>query len=118
MFFKILFVVTLLFLAAYLWVKKRFRYWIDRGFLQGDPSFPLGTLSGVGTKMQNAEKLDVYYKQFKGKAPFVGLYNFLSPVILLIDPEVIKNILVRDFQSFHDRGMYYNKVRFLESSIS
>ena len=102
--------IILIIFVGYLWVKKRFRYWSDRGFLQGDPSFPMGTLSGVGTKMTNAEKLNVYYRKFKGKAPFVGLYNFLSPIILAIDPEFVKNILVRDFQSFHDRGMYYNKV--------
>ncbi|CAG9806341.1 unnamed protein product [Chironomus riparius] len=106
---EILLGITLIIFVVYLWVKKRFRYWSDLGFLQGDPSFPMGTLSGVGTKMTNAEKLNVYYREFKGKASFVGLYNFLSPIILAIDPEFVKNILVRDFQSFHDRGMYYNK---------
>ncbi|XP_070493748.1 probable cytochrome P450 6a13 [Chironomus tepperi] len=109
MLYKVLLGIVLLFFVGYLWVKKRFQYWSDRGFLQGSPSFPMGTLSGVGTKMTNSEKLDVYYEQFKGKAPFVGLYNFLSPIILAIDPEFIKNVLVRDFQSFHDRGMFYNK---------
>ncbi|XP_070493939.1 uncharacterized protein [Chironomus tepperi] len=94
---------------AYQWVKKRFRFWSDRGFLQDNPSFPLGNLSGVGTKTTNAEKIDYYYKKFKGKAPAIGLYNFLSPAIIPIDPELVKNILVRDFNSFHDRGLFYNK---------
>lgn len=111
MYLKILIVFIAFLSIAYLWVKKRFRYWKDRGFLQGDPSFPLGTFSGVGFKMTLAENLDIYYKKFKGKVPAVGLYSFLSPIILPIDPELIKNIFVRDFQSFHDRGMYYNKVR-------
>lgn len=92
------------------WIKKKFSFWTKRGFLQANPSFPLGTLSGVGTKISNAEKLDIYYREFKGKSPVVGIYNFLSPVILVLDPECLKNILVRDFQSFHDRGLYYNKV--------
>lgn len=109
-------IITIFFLIAlctliYLWICKRFRFWKDRGFLQGDPSFPLGTLSGVGIKMTNTEKLDFYYKKFKGRAPAIGLYNFLSPVILPIDPELIKNILVSDFKSFHDRGLFYNKVK-------
>jgi len=95
---------------AYQWVKKRLKFWTDRGFLQDNPSFPLGNLSGVGTKITNTEKLDYYYKKFKGKAPAIGLYNFLSPTILPIDPELVKNILVRDFNSFHDRGLFYNKV--------
>lgn len=99
-----------IFSLAYLWIRKQFRFWKDRGFLQGDPSFPLGTIQGVGSSTTSAENLDYFYRKFKGKAPAVGLYNFLSPVILPIDPELIKNILVRDFSSFHDRGFYYNKV--------
>lgn len=99
---------------AYQWVKKRFRFWSDRGFLQDSPSFPLGNLSGVGTKKTNTENLDYFYKKFKGQVPAVGLYNFLSPVILPIDPELVKNILVKDFNSFHDRGLFYNKVRHLK----
>ncbi|KAL7026328.1 hypothetical protein ACKWTF_013861 [Chironomus riparius] len=94
---------------AYQWIQKRLRFWSDRGFLQDNPSFPLGNLSGVGTKRTNTENLDYFYKKFKGKTPAVGLYNFLSPVILPIEPELVKNILVRDFNSFHDRGLFYNK---------
>jgi len=99
-----------IFSIAYLWVKRRFSFWKDRGFPQANPSFPLGTLKGVGTSMTSAENLDYYYRKFKGNARAVGLYSFLSPTLLLIDPELIKNILVRDFQSFHDRGFYYDKV--------
>ena len=102
---------------GYQFVKKRLRFWSDRGFLQDNPSFPLGNLSGVGTKMTNTENLDYYYKKFKGKAPAIGLYNFLSPTILPIDPELVKNILVRDFNSFHDRGLFYNKVCLLNFLI-
>ncbi|CAG9806343.1 unnamed protein product [Chironomus riparius] len=102
-------IFIVLFTLSYLWVKRRFRFWRDRGFLQGNPSFPFGTLKGVGRSTTSAENLDYYYKKFKGKAPAVGLYNFLSPTLLPIDPELIKNILVRDFQSFHDRGFYFDK---------
>lgn len=94
---------------AYVWIKKRFSYWKDRGFLQTEASLPLGSLSGVGTKITTAEKLDEYYKKFKGKTPAVGFYSSVSPAILAIEPEFVKNVLVRDFQSFHDRGFYFNK---------
>jgi cytochrome P450 family 6 len=66
----------------FMWVKRRFNYWTDR---------------------------DRIYKQFKGKAKVAGIYFFLEPSILPIDPELFKNIFVRDFSSFHDRGFYYNK---------
>lgn len=94
---------------GYLWVKKCYRYWSDRGFESPKASFPFGSLKGVATKFTSAEAVDIIYKKYKGKAPAVGFYTFLSPTLLPIDPELYKNILVRDFSSFHDRGFYYNK---------
>jgi cytochrome P450 family 6 len=94
---------------AYLWVKKRYNYWIDKGFLSPSASFPFGTLKGVGTTITQAERTAEIYSKFKGKARAVGVYFFLEPVIIPLDVELIKNMLVRDFSSFHDRGFYYNK---------
>jgi cytochrome P450 family 6 len=93
----------------YFWKKKHFNFWTKNGFLQADGSFPLGSLGGVGTKMCSTEKYDSLYREFKGRAPLVGFYNFLSPAILPLDPDLIKDMLVRDFASFHDRGLFYNK---------
>ena len=110
-------ILIVLFSLVYLWGKRKFNFWKDRGFLQGDPSFPMGTLKGVGSSTTNTENLDYYYRKFKGKTPAVGLYNFLSPTLLSIDPELIKNIFVRDFQSFHDRGFYYDKVHYIHKVL-
>lgn len=109
MFLEFLFFVTSIFLLAYLLVKKRYNYWSDRGFIQTNTVFPFGSFKGVGSTKTPIEILDVYYKQFKGKARFIGIYSFLTPSIALLDPEMFKHILLSDFSSFHDRGMYYNK---------
>lgn len=37
------------------------------------------------------------------KAPYVGFYIFHKPCLLLRDPEVIKQVLVRDFNNFSSR---------------
>lgn len=94
---------------GYLWVKKRYSFWADRGYLSPPSSFPSGSLKGVATKATLAETMDVIYKEYKGKAPAIGIYTFLEPAIMPVDPELIKNILVRDFSSFTNRGFYYNK---------
>ena len=96
-------------LCVYFWVQRRYSYWNKRGYLTVKPSFPVGNLSGVGYKITSAEKFDQIYKEFKGKASVLGIFTFLSPTLLPIDPEFVKNVLVRDFSSFHDRGMYYNR---------
>lgn len=95
--------------ACYFWVKNRYSYWSDRGFASPKPKFPLGSMTGVGSKVTSAEAMDVIYKKYKGKTPVVGVFMMFQPTILPIDPELFKNILVRDFASFHDRGFYYNK---------
>lgn len=93
----------------YLWIKKRYNYWNDRGFLSPPNDIPFGSIKGVGQTITSCEATDKIYKKFKGKVPAVGFYIFFEPTILPIDPELYKNIFVRDFSSFHDRGFYSNK---------
>ncbi|CRL05219.1 CLUMA_CG018250, isoform A [Clunio marinus] len=92
-----------------LFLKKLSNFWNEKGFPSPKYSFPFGALKGVGTVTTNFEAIDSYYKKYKGKAPGVGLFFFLKPTYLVISPELVKNILVRDFGSFHDRAFYYNK---------
>ena len=40
---------------------------------------------------------------------FAGVYNMLKPMIMIRDPELIKMILVKDFQHFNDRGFTVSK---------
>lgn len=102
-----------LFVAAmalvYYFVKRRYNYWSCKGFASPPSAFLFGSLKGVGTKVTSAERMNEIYKEYKGKVPAVGTYFFLKPTLLPIDPEVLKNILVRDFSSFQNRGFYYNK---------
>jgi cytochrome P450 family 6 len=94
---------------SYLWFKRRYTYWAKRGFLSPSTFVPFGTMKGVASEITHAEKSLQHYRQFKGKTPVIGIYVFGAPMILPLDLELIKNILVRDFSSFHDRGFYYNK---------
>lgn len=41
--------------------------------------------------------------------PFIGLYTILSPILFIRDPEIIRSILVKDFQNFSDRGIHCNE---------
>ena len=48
------------------------------------------------------------YNKYKEKAPMFGIYFFTSPAIVVTDLELIKHIMVKDFNYFHDRGVYFN----------
>ena len=92
----------------YIWIKKRFTYWSDRGVVQVPPVFPFGNLSGVGYKVHFSTVTQQIYNEYKKQASMVGIYFFIAPVIIALDLELIKHILVKDFNYFHDRGIYAN----------
>jgi hypothetical protein len=109
-----LFLVLTIFtsLLAYLLLQKRFKFWDERGFVSAATSaadFPFGNMKGVGTKMPSFKRFDELYNSFKGKAQVLGMYMFVSPTLMILDLELLKNVFIRDFASFHDRGFYSNK---------
>jgi hypothetical protein len=104
-----LFIVLCAVTYFYFWLKKRRNYWIDRGFPSAKFEFPFGSFKGIGTEKSLGIGLDEFYREFKGKGKAVGLFSFIKPLLLLIDPELIKSILIQNFDSFQDRFIYYNR---------
>ncbi|KAI4455252.1 cytochrome p450 [Holotrichia oblita] len=43
------------------------------------------------------------------KHDFCGIYVFTQPSYMPINPEYVKDIMLKDFSNFVDRGMYYNE---------
>ena len=101
-------IITVIGLVAY-WFKKKFSYWENRGFKFITPEFPFGSLKGVGFKIHFSQKSAKFYNDYKNKAKAIGLYFFTAPVVLVTELDTVKHILVKDFSSFHDRGLYFNK---------
>ncbi|XP_055613820.1 probable cytochrome P450 6a13 [Uranotaenia lowii] len=95
--------------TIYWWIRSSFSYWSRRGVPHKKPAFPFGNLEGFGKKPIFSMLSDVY-NRFKGaEKKFVGMYYFLKPVVLVHDLEFAKDVLVKDFQHFHDRGFYRNQ---------
>lgn len=105
--------VSLLFgaaIALYFWIRSKSTYLERRGFLSKEPSFPQGNLKGVGTKFHISHVLKTFYDEFKTKAPVHGLYQFfLKPTYVVTDLDVIKEILIKDFDNFRNRGIYHSE---------
>lgn len=101
--------VILLLLAVL--VRRQYSSWSRRGFPEISPSIPLGNLGAVvsGKKSVGVQLHDLY---FQSQAPMVGIYLFFKPALLLRDPELIKRVLVTDFEHFHDRGVHYDEVMY------
>ncbi|XP_055696549.1 cytochrome P450 6A1-like [Lutzomyia longipalpis] len=101
-------VVTLL-VAGYLYVKKKYQYWEERGVPYVKPQFPLGNLQEMGSTKHSSEIFTKIYNQLKGKDVFGGIFFFTQPVVVALDLEFVRNVFVKDFQYFHDRGFYINE---------
>ena len=54
------------------------------------------------------EQLQRIYIEHSDK-PYVGIFSFDKPSLLIRDLELVKNILVKDFQSFVDHIMLFDE---------
>lgn len=100
---------TLLLLWVCMYFIKSYSYFSNKKMLSPTPMFPLGNFWKVGITMHFIEKINSIYREFKGRDVLCGFYIFTKPVYLILDVDLIKNILVKDFYSFHDRGLYHNE---------
>lgn len=106
-------------LALYLFVfvvfvfallKHLLTYWNRNGICNVEPSFPFGNFGPLvrGKKSFGVIVRDLYWET--RVTPYVGIYIFFRPAILIRDVRIVKRILTTDHESFYDRGVYMNKV--------
>lgn len=88
---------------------RNYKYWEARNVPVIKPSGVTGNLQTVGKTEHMAIALQGYYNQLKGKFPYGGLFFSFQPVVLATDLDFIKNVLVKDFNYFNDRGVYFNE---------
>lgn len=103
--FGILSVIVL----GYYFLKRKYDYWADRNIPFVKPKFLQGNMAGVGTETSIVERMRECYNELKGKAPVGGIFLFTEPVALIVDLELLRHVFVKDFQHFHDRGVYVNE---------
>lgn len=100
-------IVTLV-VTGYLYVKNAFSYWKRKGVPYIEPSFPFGNFKEIF--LQKCSFNDGLKKVYESKhAPVVGIYSFTSPTLLVRDPKIIREILIKEFSSFNHRGAHANE---------
>lgn len=92
-------------IAIFLYAKYHYTKWIRLGFPSIPPTLGIGNLKDVITRRQSFG-LSIYELYKQSVAPYVGLFLFYRPAILIRDPALIKAVLSTDFSHFHDRGLY------------
>jgi cytochrome P450 family 6 len=90
--------------VIYLYFTYVYTYWKKRKVPFLGPRFPTGNaLDIILSRRTMGEIYKNFYRKFSGYK-FAGLYQIHRPVLLLVDPDLIKNILVRDFGHLQDHG--------------
>lgn len=101
--------LTILISTVYLYFIHSFKYWKNRNVPFVQPSFPYGNFKGAGKKYHINELVTKFYRQLKGSGPFGGVYTLYKPTVVALDLDFIKTILIKDFNNFHERGIFNNE---------
>lgn len=108
--FNILLTVFIALILLVVWhVKTAFSYWKSMGVPHDPPEIPFGNIRGVGKTLKLYQITQYLYNKYKGTSKICGIYLYTQADAIILDMELIKTILVRDFNEFCDRNSYYNE---------
>jgi cytochrome P450 family 6 len=95
--------ITAIFIGLYFYVTRNFNFWQKLGVPYVKPTPFFGNLKECSLqKTTIGEQLQRIYNENSDKS-YVGIFSFDKPSLLIRDVELVKNILVKDFQTFMDR---------------
>jgi cytochrome P450 family 6 len=96
-------VITAVVTGLYFYFTWNFKFWQKLGIPYAKPTPFVGNLKEcVLLKTTIGENLQRIYNEHSDK-PYVGIFSFNKPSLLICDHELVKNILVKDFHNFMDR---------------
>ena len=101
-------VASVILLLLYIYFKICYSYWKKRGIPTLKPIAPFGNFSySILSGKNPGHEMAELYKAFDGHT-VGGVYSFGAPSLLLRHPDVIKDILVKDFDHFYSRGRTFD----------
>ncbi|CAD1478376.1 unnamed protein product, partial [Heterotrigona itama] len=110
--YQLLFAIGAIVLAIYYYYTSTHNYWKNRGIPGPKPGPFFGNFWGIITrKYAIATAVKNWYHEFKHE-PVFGIYEGRTPVLIINDLELVKDVLVRDFSLFIDRGFtIFDKIK-------
>ena len=105
----VLALMIILLLTIYIWLKEHYTYWKKLNVPHEEPVYFLGNMRGIGRQYHWKQINQRIYSKFKNTAPIVGFYTFLTRAAFILDLDLVKQIMIKDFQSFSERGLFHNE---------
>ncbi|KAK9307618.1 hypothetical protein QLX08_002207 [Tetragonisca angustula] len=103
---QLLLAVVAVCLAIYYYYQSKYDFWRARGVPGPKPHMYIGNFIDVLTKKRAiCTIVKDLYDEFKNE-PIFGIYEGTTPVLVVNELDAIKDILIRDFSVFVDRGFH------------
>ena len=98
------------FLALYYYFTSTFDYWKKRG-IKGPKPIPVfgNIMAPMLAKESLASFLTNLYTKYKNEL-MIGIFVRREPILIILDPDIIKDVLIKDFSKFANRGFIRHEI--------
>lgn len=105
--------IAALIIALYYFLTSTFDFWKSRGVRGPRPIPGFGNIKDVIlTRISAGDYLMEVYNDYKDEQ-LIGIFASRTPILVVKDLDLIKDVLIKDFSKFADRGLFiHEKVRF------
>lgn len=108
--------IVIIFVVVQKW---RHQYWLRKGVPQLKPHIIFGDFKSVVTGKSSLFDffLELYNYGKNAGHKLLGIYSIAAPELVIIDRELIKSILIKDFANFTSHGVYHHKTDLLTMNM-
>lgn len=111
--FEILCGIAVIILAVYYYLTSTYDFWKSRGVTGPQPIPGIGNFADITfAKKSVGDYMTEIYNAYKNE-PMIGIYARKTPLLIVKDPDLIKDVLIKDFSVFAMRRSPVKKVRIL-----
>jgi cytochrome P450 family 6 len=102
--FQILCSVAVIILALYYYFASIFDFWKVRDVRGPRPIPGFGNFKDILLrKIKLGDYMIKLNSEYKDE-PLIGLFDMRQPILIIKDPDLIKDVLIKDFTTFANRG--------------
>lgn len=90
-------------------LNRKLKYWKSRNVPYVEPEFLYGNSRGISKDFHPGEFWREMYLKLKHSGPVGGVYMYIKPFAVITDLDLLKQIMIKDFQFFSNRVAYFNE---------
>lgn len=108
--YSIITALVSLFFIFYIYIKYKHGYWRRRGVYSPPTHWFFGNFREFFLLRKSPpDVLEDIYNSVDKNVPLIGFYIFYKPFLLVRDPELIKDVMIKDFNVFPNHNFTYKQ---------